>query len=406
MVTGNQFDRLLRDYSASLLPEPIPVDVIIQGGGSRGALAGGVVSGLFSRVGIVAEMLGGTSAGANVAVNAANGFALEKLNPHFHTRRDTVEMQADTYRVVSSLNPYNYADGKTRAISRVFELGIQMQQVMLVSPFAALMPEQYKEAVHAAGRNILNQFRDVHRELTMPLALHQVATGKKHILEVLSQSVIGNMDAVNSAAAPLTTLNFIRKSDGKQIIVHNRDRKDPLQFAHVAASGALTPYLPLVDVPGHGPSYDGALGGGNPPLMDFMRLKENLMPQAKSKTVILISLSSADENLEAEFAARDPSLHNHFMHAQERKRGEIEAFRREYRAPHMRLIEVKADLTPEQRAESLADTRHERLKGLFATGVRQGRELADQLIAEELSTKMPARLGASSNGSSLNKAVL
>ena len=393
----------MRNYAANRLPEDIPVSLIFQGGGSRGPYAGGFAAGLLSRGGIAVEATGGVSAGLGVAATLTHSLAREKSQPGHYSRRDTIETQANMYRVVSSMNPYNYVGDKARSVVHAMDLG---QRMLAAAPFAALAPKDFMATVHAFNRGMMNEFMAAHREMTRPIVMHEVAAGRKHILEAVLQEVIHDTRSINRAAAPLLIGNAIVEATNEQVFFHNRNPKNPFSLAHYAASGALTPYLPPVNVPEFGLCRDGALGGSNPSIMGFMDLKQKLMPEGKAKTVVLLTLSSAQENLSDELAARDPQIHKFFVEGQKRKEEEVAEFRRVYSPPGMRLIEVAAQLTPEQRRESLADTRYERLKGLFAAGVKHGQELADQMIDEAVASNPRLRQPAAMNAKRLQGAAL
>ncbi len=372
MVTAGEINPTI-----SLFPPgkaPLVVDIFSQGGGRRGAATAGFLHGLTRFTDIQIEGLSGTSAGAMANAVLAHGLAKEATDPT-HDRQDTRLGLARLYRTVTEYSPYNVAQSLADQAKQTM---VDSQRLMMAAPFAAFSPFKFMRDVAALSDGIGAQFHTYGQALTRASRVQHPGS---HILELVLQDVIGNTKLLNDKKAPLLVNNVVRMADEQHLLFHNRSTDRPMTLRHIAASGALTAYLPTVDVPGVGACRDGAEGGANPPMLDFYRLKREIMPQAQAKTAILYNLSDPDGSLQDELKARDPKLHGHFHAAMARQKAE----RAELTAQgDVRLITVQAALTQEQRRESLSDTDPAKMKAMFEIGRRQGEALGFKLLSEEL----------------------
>lgn len=369
-----------------LFPEgkdPIVVDIFSQGGGRRGAATAGFLFGLSRFMDIQVEGAAGTSAGAGANAVLVHGLTKEKIDPD-HDRQDTRLLLARHYQVVTEYSPYNIAQSLIRHTKLNTEQG---KRLMYATPFAALTPFAYMRDVASFGQAIGDQFKAYGDAMTRAmrvaansnpvLDMMQITAGRKHILELVMEDVIGNTRAITHPAAPLLVNNVVRESDNQHLLLHNRQR---MGLSHIAASGALTAYLPPVDVPGIGICRDGAQGGANPPILDYYKLKRELMPDGRARIGVLYNLSDPDGSLKEELKARDPKLHGDFHAAMERQKRELTALR----AGGHDIRVIQAALTREQRQESLSDTDPEKMRAMFRIGVKQGEDLGFRLLSEEL----------------------
>lgn len=372
MVTAGEINPII-----SLFPPgkaPLVVDIFSQGGGRRGAATAGFLHGLTRFTDIQIEGLSGTSAGAMANAVLAHGLAKEATEAT-HDRQDTRLGLARLYRTVTEYSPYNVAQSLAEQAKQNV---VDSQRLMLAAPFAAFSPFSFMRQMAALGDGIGAQFHTYGRALTRATRVQHPGS---HILELVLQDVIGSTKPLHAPQAPLLVNNVVRMADDKHLLFHNRSNDQPMTLRHIAASGALTAYLPTVDVPGVGSCRDGAEGGANPPLLEFYRLKREIMPQAQARTAILYNLSDPDGSLKDELKARDPKLHGHFIEAMAKQKAE----RAELIAQgDTRLITVQAALTQEQRRESLSDTDPVKMKAMFEIGRRQGEALGFKLISEEL----------------------
>lgn len=368
MVTEGELNPTIKLFPAG--KAPIIVDIFSQGGGRRGAATSGFLFGLSRFEDIVIEGMSGTSAGAMANAVHAHGLAKEIITPQQHNRQDTRILQANLYQVVTECSPYNVVQTMVEQTHHTMRMG---QNLLATAPFAALRPMAFIASIGALGQGIEKQFHTYGQALTRATKLH----GKKHILELILEDVIGNTKSITHPSAPLLVDNVVRMADGKELLLHNRN---PMTLKHVTASGALTAYLPTIHVPGIGECRDGAEGGANPPLLDFYRLKKEILPNAKATIGILYNLSDPDGSLKEELKARDPKLHAHFIQAMHRQKQEREAL--QARGHDLRI--VQAALTREQRQESLSDTNPDKMRAMFRIGQKQGEALGFQLLSEAL----------------------
>lgn len=350
--------------------EPIHIDLLSQGGGRRGAATAGFLFGLSRFEDIKVEGAAGTSAGAMANAVLVHGLAKEQTDPN-HDRQDTRLLLARLYQVVTDYSPYNVAQSLIRHTQHNAEQG---QRLMFATPFAALTPFAYMRDIASFGQAIGDQFKTCSNALTRAM---RVSAGHKHILALVMEDVIGNTKAISHPAAPLLVNNVVREQDGQHLLLHNRQ---PMGLSHIVASGALTAYLPPVDVPGVGVCRDGAQGGANPPILDYFRLKQDLLPMGRARTAVLYNLSDPDGSLKEELKARDPKLHGDFHAAMERQKRELATLR----AQGHDIRVIQAGLTHAQRQESLSDTDPDKMRAMFRIGVKQGEELGFRLVSEEL----------------------
>ncbi len=375
MVTAGEINPTIKLFPTG--KAPILIDMIAQGGGRRGAALSGFLFGLGRFEDIVIEAGSGTSAGKMALAVQAHGQALEKLDPN-HGRQDTRLLQADLYRTVTEYSPYNFATSLAERTQESMALG---KRIIQAAPFAALKPSAFVEDIGRLGQNIGDQFMAYGKAMTRVASIAGLNGlnffEKMHPLVAVLQDVVGNTRAITSPHAPLLVGNVIRLADERELLLHNRS---PMTLKHIAASGALTAYLPTVYVPGIGECRDGAEGGANPPLLDFYKLKKELMPDGKAKIAILYNLSDPDGSLKEELKARDPKLHGHFVNAMQRQKAE----RDELLARGHDLRIVQAALTPAQRAESLSDTDPDKMRAMFKIGQQQGEDMGFRLLSEAL----------------------
>lgn len=350
--------------------EPVHIDLFSQGGGRRGAATAGFLFGLSRFEDIKVEGAAGTSAGAMANAVLVHGLAKEQIDPT-HDRQDTRLLLARLYRVVTDYSPYNVAQSLASHTRHNVEQG---QRLMFATPFAALTPFAYMRDIASFGQAVGDQFKTCSDALTRAM---RVTAGHKHILALVMEDVIGNTKAIMHPTAPLLVNNVVRENDDAHMLLHNRQT---MGLSHIVASGALTAYLPPVDVPGVGICRDGAQGGANPPILDYFRLKQALLPEGRARIAVLYNLSDPDGSLKEELKARDPKLHGDFHAAMERQKQELAALRGQ--GHDIRVIQ--AALTREQRQESLSDTDPDKMRAMFQIGVRQGEELGFKLVGDEL----------------------
>ncbi len=349
---------------------PIHIDLFSQGGGRRGAATAGFLFGLTRFEDIKIEGAAGTSAGAMANAVLVHGLANEQTDPN-HDRQDTRQLLAQLYRVVTDYSPYNVAQSLISHTQHNVEQG---QRLMFASPFAALTPAAFMRDMVEFSRAVGDQFKTCSNALTRAM---RVSAGHKHILELVLEDVIGNTNAIRHPSAPLLVNNVVREKDGQHLLLHNREL---MGLSHIIASGALTAYLPPVEVPGVGLCRDGAQGGANPPILDYFQLKQELMPEGRATIAVLYNLSDPDGSLKEELKARDPKLHGDFHAAMERQKRELA----ELRTQGHDIRVIQAALTREQRQESLSDTDPDKMRAMFRLGVKQGEAMGFSLVSEEL----------------------
>lgn len=361
----------------------IPVDVFLQGGGRRGAATAGFMVGLLGYPEIEIRAISGTSAGGMVGAVVADGLAKEILHPERHDRQKTRAQTANLFKIVSEYQPYNWLSSLAKQTTEMVSHG---QQAMLLAPFAAFNPEGFQRSLKVFSTDIGAQFKLYQQALTRPFDLQHVQFGNKHPLELVLQDAISNTRTLNNPAAPLLVVNAVKVATGEHVLFHNRHADHALGLKHIAATGALSAYLPTIHVPHIGECRDGAEGGANPAIKEFYALTRVMDLPQTPRIAIVYNLSSPDDHLAEEMKARDPKLHGHFLAAMAKQKADLSGLAHDPATRHIQVHKIDAALTREQRAESLSDTTPSKLRAMFEIGLRQGQELAERLIEQHAPT--------------------
>ena len=385
MIRKHELDPVgtcLPDQQAS-----IPVDIFLQGGGRRGAATAGFMVGLLGYPELGITTISGTSAGGMVGAVVADGLAKEALHPDRHDRQSTRAQTANLFNIVAEFHPYNWLNSYATQTARMVSHG---QQALLWAPFAALNGE-FERNLKAFGTDITDQFKFYQQAMTRPYDLQHVQWGNKHPLELVLQDAIHTTKLLNSPAAPLLVVNAVKVANGEHILFHNRHPDYPMGFKNIAATGALSAYLPTIHVPHIGECRDGAEGGANPAIKELYVLKA-AMGLPKTRIAVLYNLSAPDDYMAEELKARSPALHQHFLNAMAKQKQDLAELGHDPTTRKIQIYKVDAALTPAQRAEDLANTDPAKLRALFDIGLRQGKQLAEQIIADHgLASRLTAR---------------
>lgn len=371
MIIGHDNSVLIGDKNSS---RRLNLHLCLQGGGARGAATAGFLAALMAHQELNVVSVAGTSAGAMVGATLVAGLAKEKRGGHWR-REQTRDSLGELFQTIADMQIYDAAhllQDMQRATTEVVSRGF----------FPTAVWSTTLDALLAASRH-----------MTEAVQALPVLQGRHPLVHVLTR-VLENDTAINSQHAPLFMTDAVREQDGQEHLFHNRGmgtvKKDPMTFAHIAASGALTAFLKSVDVPHVGLCRDGAQGGANPPIMDAYRLRQSLLGADGDNDVTIIYNLSDPGEIDQEIAARPTTLHDQFRTAMMRNTTETETLNRH--VDPSRIYALQADLTEDQRRASLGRTDLEHLSGMYARGYAQGKEFLARLCRDHGLT-MPPQVG-------------